>query len=343
MGSAPSKDRMKMAKTRFHESQPAHEKPPPPYEEKPPAKTLESSCQPIVKQDVENKTNETDNTNRKPLKSLTSPWQTRVCGHHEWAQISFMYQVLDHKSGCKSEKEATMQKPQNFSDLVDIMKMYGSIPHWTQMPYVRCFPEFSGYPWNSRHPPLRDGKRTYCGKRDNEDQLLMELIVQASSRTGRLPLVAPDYFFAVRAQKNLTIRYFNNRKSMRNVPWQLFVQTDQMENHQDYPLFVEHLNTKVICGEWIFEPTVWDKKCFARMITELARFECRQEIVDMLASEGHHIKLPTRNQDWDEKAKDIIKLVAWKYWVEWRVEAERDVAARVKNRKSRLSCTDASY
>ena len=106
MGSAPSKDRMKIAKTRFHESQPVHEKPPPPYElhVNRPTNLLGSNCQPIIKQDVAQKIKEIDNTNHTPPKGLTSPWRTLEHFDRERTRIRFMYQVLDHKNGCKTEQ-----------------------------------------------------------------------------------------------------------------------------------------------------------------------------------------------------------------------------------------------
>jgi hypothetical protein len=150
----------------------------------------------------------------------------------------------------------------------------------------------------------------------------MQTIVQASIRTGRPPLVAPDYFLEQFSSGELLGRLFGTRESMPGVHWELFTETNEIEKHKDYPAFVQHVKTKVILGEWLFEPSVWNKQWFARMTIEMGRYEFRQEIIDMVTSEGYHINLPAARKAWNRQEKEIIREVAWKYWIEWRKDAE---------------------
>jgi hypothetical protein len=66
------------------------------------------------------------------------------------------------------------------------------------------------------------------------------------------------------------------------------------------------------------------------MTVEMNKYEFRQEIVDMVASEGYRLNLPTEEKEWNQRDKEIIKDVAWKYWIEWRTEAERKVEKLTK-------------
>jgi hypothetical protein len=66
------------------------------------------------------------------------------------------------------------------------------------------------------------------------------------------------------------------------------------------------------------------------MTVEMNKYEFRQEIVDMVASEGYRLNLPTEEKEWNQRDKEIIKDVAWKYWIEWRTEAERKVEILTK-------------
>jgi hypothetical protein len=55
---------------------------------------------------------------------------------------------------------------------------------------------------------------------------------------------------------------FDHRKNIviPGVESQLRIQTKQIEHHPDFPRFVQYVMEDLPSGEWLFKPSVWDKK-----------------------------------------------------------------------------------
>jgi hypothetical protein len=220
--------------------------------------------------------------------------------------------------------------------------MYSTLPLWTQISHLRYFPEFSGYLWYVRHPffPQWGTEPLYliAAKRPNLMQTIVQVPIHTTSATGCTRLLSLAVL--VRRPSRKTFRH------SREYAWSsvgIVYIKNEIEKHKDYSAFVQHVKTKVMLGEWLFELPAWDKRWFARMAMEMGRYEFRQEIIDMVTSEGYHINLPAARKAWSRQEKEIIKEVAWKYWREWRKDAESKFEGMTNAHVSKLCWTLIAY
>jgi hypothetical protein len=224
-----------------------------------------------------------------------------------------------------------LHRPQTFEKLVELVRKVG-LPLWTQIPYVMAFPELSGYTW--RHNLIRSdfdgGKQSGLHAWIWDDQSMFSDIVYASVRTGRSPLYAPDFFFYSDERKKTRLRWmFNNREGITTVPWYCGIKTKKCEQHVDWPRFQQYVKEELPTGYWLFPPEKWDKWWFGRMVVEKNRLEVREEIVQLVNEAGYQVELPPKRlfdlskRQWSKRDSQTIRTVAYKYWLEWRTNAEK--------------------
>jgi hypothetical protein len=337
------------------EMQSSTEPNPPPYEDNPPAyetnfptASLSTHLQHVL---PHRPAQNADSSGGKG--GLETPWQTKqICSVFNAQDLEtvefqkFVWLDSEYKRG--KPYVVRTKLPQSFMDLVDLTKIEKGMPRWTQIPYIMCFPEFIGYNWRYKLPHGDNGKVECSSRSQMHDNLLVDSILAASGRTQCPPLCSPDFFlYRKESRESEMVRMFNGRSKIVGVKWHLEIQTNHPQDHPDFPRFCQYLTEEVPTGEWLIEPIKWDKKWFARMVVERVNFEARQEIVDLVASEGYHIEVPNKSKGkkricpvlsqseklpekmyvWEQQDKEIVQIVAWKFWTEWRMEAEHRLEA----------------
>jgi hypothetical protein len=122
---------------------------------------------------------------------------------------------------------------------------------------------------------------------------------------------------------------FNNREKITTVPWYYGIKTKKCEQHVDWPRFQQYVKEELPTGYWLFPPKEWDKWWFSRMVVEKDRLEVRKEIVQLVNKARYQVELPPKrlfdlsDRQLSKRDSQTILTVAYKYWLEWRINAEK--------------------
>jgi hypothetical protein len=173
---------------------------------------------------------------------------------------------------------------------------------------------FAGYPWMHRGQERLEAE----GFRRSmwEDQRIFHRIVFASCQTGRAPLCAPDYLFLSSEGSKVELYYlFRARNQILDIEWNS-VATKKPEENVDWRPFCAYIRGHLPTAEFLFEPPeVWDKKWFARTISETAeKVPVRTEIVDLVKAAGYEITGKHGwfgTQSWSLADEEVIRRVAF--------------------------------
>jgi hypothetical protein len=241
----------------------------------------------------------------------------------------------------------TLKFPHSFSELVELAKRRnGVVPTWLRIPQIMTCPELSGYDWTYQYC-----RGSYSDHSLGDDQRLFRRIVLASVRTDRPPLCAPDFFFYDSDDKKRTLKMlFNRRDNIPGIRWNLSLQTKRPQDHVDWPRLVEHIQTQLPTGGFLFSPsewsmtalgkdehhkhTAWDTTLFVRSVVEIQGYaetiRVRQEIVDFVTALGRNITLPRTplTRKWSQDDRKLIVSACNQYWIKWRENAERKLRER---------------
>lgn len=266
-----------------------------------------------------------------------APWKTRPTNANRKIPYYVFKKHVKAKSISHKKELLWTRVPQSFGDLVKLANEHWDMPQWTQIPHIMALPQFAGYHWEYENPNIwLSGDYRWLSQW--HDHSLFHNIILASSRTGRLPLCAPDYFhYDRRARRRQLELMFAERSQISGRIWDLNTDSKRPEDHPDWAHFCWYVKQEVPTGEWLFTPKIWNKAWFARMIVEKDNLESRQEVVNIMRMEGHHLELPRKQWfsigklEWSQSDIKAIKTVAYKYWKEWREEAEWQIQSSYTN------------
>jgi hypothetical protein len=262
----------------------------------------------------------TETETKKPRK-LLSPSQTKVYRRNE----VFHVPSLDKWSPI----------PWSFEDLVALNVENGEPPAFWRIPHVMVFQEFQGYPWKFNAIRSPQGNDHTLDTMNRRDQAQFARILEATIRSGRRPFISPDYFLLAedKTRKCDLKRLFECRGEFPDRKWDLFTPAKMIERHPDWPMFCQYVKAEIPTGKFLFKRERGDWIWLSRMIVEEGYLEVDQEIVGFVQSLGGRLRFPKqrlfRSTKWTADDLLEIKSAANRFWLQWRLEAEQELAETV--------------
>ncbi|KAF2672461.1 hypothetical protein BT63DRAFT_452967 [Microthyrium microscopicum] len=271
-------------------------------------------------------------------------WKTKE-NIHDLSLTTCRFFLLKVHSESRGYHTIIKPIPATFHDLVQMFHEHKKVPPFWTVPNIMGFSELKGYPWRHRGLAGKYLSGDELQRYLDFDNVIIESIVRASHRIGRVPLHAPDYFFlgcgdtGARHVRDL----FNNRISISNIQWNppeerdatiwLSAQIEDLKKHVDWQPFHDYLLDNVPTSEYLFPVEIWSKARFARAVTERScDIPARKEIVDYVQTAGYQVEIQQKTgwfgkqlEFWSAADILIIRRVAHEYWLKWRNEAERQL------------------